>query len=75
MNAVEVWECGECGTMHTCDDAAAYCCRTPAHYWQCAECKDVHEVKAEATSCCADPDAPVIVPAAELESAGQERLF
>lgn len=73
-----VWKCDECGDIHPTEDAAYDCCpQEVTSGFMCPECAQFYQFEPDALDCCEhDPDAPPPPPsAADLESAGQQRLI
>jgi hypothetical protein len=80
-NLIEKWKCDICGDVHDDEDDARDCCpRMIDMVYVCSECGKVSDFYYRAINSCycepPDPDAPPPPPsAAELETAGQTRLF
>ncbi|WP_157662643.1 hypothetical protein [Sulfuriferula sp. AH1] len=73
------FRCGECHELHDDEDEARFCCvPSVVEVYICPICHTEYDHDEEAAiECCGfDPDGPPPPPtAAELEAAGQERLF
>lgn len=55
IQAIDLYECGSCGNIHDCEDAAGECCR-PVTYdtsgYRCLNCEKYYTKKKEALDCC-----------------------
>lgn len=72
------YKCPRCDELHDDYDEALECCELNiAEVWLCPVCQDQFGDEEMAIECCGvDPDGPPPPPtAAELEAAGQTRLF
>jgi hypothetical protein len=72
------YQCPECYELHDDYDSARECCVPQiSELWECPVCRKCHGDEEMAIECCGfDPDGPPPPPtAAELEAAGQTRLF
>jgi hypothetical protein len=80
-NLIEKWECDRCGDVYDDEDDAGDCCpRDIEMVYICSVCGVESNFYRQAINRCdcepPDPDAPPPPPsAAELEAAGQTRLF
>ena len=78
MTPAELWRCEECFETHDNEDDARECCPVRvAEGYGCPVCGEFYLDSDAAVECCsdADPDAPFVPQPAELEAAGQQRLF
>lgn len=69
--------CATCEEVHEEERAARFCC-DPEEIYVCPVCEKTHWLEVNAKKCCpddSDPDAIPMPTAAELEAAGQQRLF
>ncbi len=74
----EAYMCGNCGEIYNDEDSAYECCAPyVVEVYLCPTCGDDHREEDDAIACCDfDPEAPPPpLTAAELEAAGQSRLF
>ena len=72
------WKCHGCGEIYNNEDDAYECCLPEvSEGYLCPECGDYFRKEADALDCCGyDDEAPPQPPTeAELEAAGQQRLF
>lgn len=52
-NYKELWRCGECCQVHSCEEAAGECCKpTVTEVYGCLDCHEVHNSAQEAEECC-----------------------
>ena len=73
IRARERWICGECGTLYDSELNARACCQPDVtHAWECPRCGECSGTFESAAMCC--DDTPIVTTAAELETAGQERM-
>lgn len=78
MKPIKRWECTACGEEHDSEDEAASCrCHGVRAFYICPVCDDRFKKEDECRTCIASHDdtPPVGAIAAELESAGQQRLL
>lgn len=74
------YRCNECGDLHDLEEDAQECCApTVSEVFLCPTCSKAHGSEDDARSCCmpddVDPLRCAMATPAQLEAAGQERLF
>ena len=71
------WRCEDCGLLHEWEDDAVDCCPVEvSEVFICPLCSDDYASKIEAKECCEHEEDTEQTPTqAELEAAGQSRMF
>ncbi len=78
MNSTLKYQCNQCDDLHDDADEAMECCPHISEIYACGHCHECFgHNEGAAESCCddVDPDALPITSHAELEAAGQLRLY
>jgi len=69
------WACAQCLKLHISESLAAACCPSGVMPVYCCSCGGEYLTESAALRCCEAPSIETLIPAEELEAAGQLRLF